>query len=339
MIEVQRGGVMMTVQDAGRFGWRQYGVPWSGAADADALFTANLLVGNPGNTAAVELTLSGAALRFKTDLVMALMGADLSACLVRGDQQEAAPLGRPLLVRAGTSLQTGAARAGVRLYLAVTGGIQVPAVLGSASTYVTAGLGGVEGRALCRGDHLKAEPDQALTALPGWHPSARQTHALQSWGLDASSWPAPERPLTVRAMEGPEAASFTVAEQQAFWTQPFRVSPHSNRMGVRLSALECTPRPAGEELLSSAVCPGTVQVPPSGEPIVLLADAQTVGGYPRLAQVAQVDLPRLAQLAPGDEVRFTQIQPQEARALYLERDRDRRALQSAVRLRWAGGHA
>ncbi|MBL9200243.1 MAG: 5-oxoprolinase subunit PxpB [Opitutaceae bacterium] len=291
-IEVLRAGQFTTVQDLGRVGHRAEGVASGGAADPVALRLANLLAGNREDAAALECTLTGPELRFEADAMIAWGGA------------EAAGLARwqPLAVRAGQTVSVGALqRGGCRGYLAVSGGIRTARELGSRSTCVRAGLGGLDGRALRDGDRLPLNPT-GMTAVGRWHVDER---ALPHYSV------AP----TVRVVPGAQAGDFEALEGNVF-----TVAPQSDRMGVRLSGRLPRRGPA-RELVSAPVVPGTVQVPPDGAPIVLLADAQTIGGYPQAAHVITVDLPLVAQLRPGDTVRFASIAHDEARRLLLARER------------------
>jgi len=291
-LRVVRAGMYTTIQDAGRTGHRALGVPLSGATDILARRVANALVGNPDDAAVLEFTLVGPELRFERDAVIAVGGAEF------GD----VPRWCPVVIRAGTTLRLGAARAGCRGYLAIAGGIEVPVVLGSRSTYERGGLGGMAGRALHDGDTL---------SVPVVH-----RRVLGRWRIDERILPAYSSSPVVRVMAGRHGSDF----DDGWLARTYRVSAHSDRMGVRLQG-EGLVRRTGGELASLPVAPGTIQVPPDGQPIVLLADAQTIGGYPHLAHVATVDLPLLAQLRPGDTVRFHRIDLAEARALIAAREK------------------
>ncbi|MBM3854630.1 MAG: 5-oxoprolinase subunit PxpB, partial [Verrucomicrobia bacterium] len=290
-IEVIRPGMGCAVQDLGRTGWRASGVSLAGVADGFALRVANLLVGNPEGAAGLEFALAGPELRFSHEAVVALGGAEF----------EGLPRWRPVQIAAGTTLKLGAARAGCRGCLAVAGGIEVAPVLGSRSTDLRAGFGGLGGRALAAG---------------AWLPVGSAGPSLRggSWHIDERMLPEYSREAKVRVVAGAQAREFAPEWLGA----KFTVSRLSDRMGVRLEgpALE---RRGGRELLSTPVVPGTIQVPPDGKPIVLLADAQTIGGYPQVAHVASVDLPLVAQLRPGDTVRFGEVPLAEAGALRLAR--------------------
>ena len=277
-------GALTTVQDGGRIGWRHLGVASCGALDPQACTLANRLVGNDADEAVLEFTLQGPALRFDHPLRMAICGARASAHFESLDGDIfTMESGRAFELPAGT-LRIGALRDGARAWLAVGGGIDVPMVLGCRSTDLRGGFGGLDGRALRSGDVL------ALRAPPAFECS---TPRMSSWWIDPYF---DARMLPIRYVPAPHCAGLRLDDME--WT----ASPRSNRQGLRLEGF----RFKGErvEEISAAVAPGTVQLPPDGQPIVLMADAQTVGGYPRLGHVIAADLPRLGQSRPGDSVRF-----------------------------------
>lgn len=290
MIEVVRAGCLSSVQDLGRPGYRRFGVSPGGAADALALRLANRLVGNATHAAGIEVTAGPKAqFAFDTDTTIALAGADLTATL---DAELIGP-GWRLPVRAGQLLTFGAPRSGLRAYLAVAGGIDVPIVLGSCSTDLNARFGGYANRALKDGDRLHCHAASA--------PRDR-------FGIKLLPWTA-----TIRALPGPEFETFTDAARAVFWKSDWQASPQSNRMGYRLTGPTLL-RTGTDELRSHAVFPGTVQVPPNGQPIALLVDAQTTGGYRRIATVIEADLWKLGQLPLGNCLRFVSCTLDEARA-------------------------
>lgn len=300
MIALLKAGPLATVQDLGRPGHRASGMPLAGAMDRLALAAANLLVGNGPGAAAVELTLTGGTWRFEAEALAALCGADMGASL------DGAPLAPWSSFRApaGATLTLRHAAAGVRCYLAVRGGIDVPPVLGSRSTYTRAQVGGLQGRALRAGDRL------ALLPAPGDPPVPR-------------SWPGPVPacggPVLLRAIPGPQEERFTEEGIAAFFAGPYQVTAANDRMGYRLAGPAIRHRD-GADIITDPLLPGTVQVPGSGEPIVLLADAQTTGGYARIATVIGPDLRLLAQARAGDAVRFAAVsQAAAVRALREER--------------------
>ena len=322
-LHIERPGLQTTVQDLGRPGYRHAGVPLGGALDVPALRLANLLVSNAPGEAGLEITPAGPTIRFEAPHLLALSGANLSATL----DGAPVPQHRPVAVQAGAQLAFGAARTGCRAYLAVAGGLGLPPVLGSQSTLVRATLGGLHGRALQAGDELPA-PGPTGPGLALWHKllnGARRTWQAAPWLPAPVLRPALPPSPVLRALPGPEYEEFAPASQQAFWRELFTVTPAADRMGYRLAG-PALARPGGAELLSSAVAPGTVQVPPGGQPIVLLADCQTTGGYPRLAHVIAADLVRLAQARPGTPLRFQQVSLAEAHALYLAQEAQLRAL-------------
>ncbi len=288
---VVQAGMWTTVQDLGRVGQRAAGVPLSGAMDAFAARVANLLVGNAENAAVLELTLLGPEIEFLSDGWIALTGAEFAGC----------EAWRPVAVRTGQRLKFGPATKGCRGFLAFAGGIGVMPVLGSRSTYSRAGLGGWQGRALQVGDILPI--------------GVAFREVADRWSIDSRIMPNYGAAPTVRVVLGAQAAEFG----DAWLKSVFNVTPLSDRMGMRLAGAALA-RTLDSDLLSSAVAPGTVQVPPDGQPIVLLADAQTIGGYPQLAHVIGVDLPLLAQLRPGDSVRFRVVSIEEAQERWLARE-------------------
>jgi antagonist of KipI len=292
-IRVIRPGMLTTVQDLGRRGHLAEGVPSGGAADTFALRVANLLVGNPEDAPALEITLTGPELEFDEAAWVAVGGARF----------EGLPAWRPLRVEAGGMLRFGRRTQGCRAYLAVAGGIDVAPVLDGRGTFLAAGLGGFQGRALREGDRVPVAPSRR-------RPVGR-------WTIDERVLPRYSTEARVRTLPGAQAGEFG----QALGGSRFAVSAKSDRMGIRLDGPPLV-RAGGEEMVSAAVAPGTVQVPPDGHPIILMADAQTIGGYPRVAHVLGVDLPLLAQLAPGDGVRFIASSLAEAHALAHAREHD-----------------
>lgn len=327
-LRIIRPGLLTTVQDLGRLGYQQNGIIVSGAMDVPALRVANLLVGNANNAAGLEITLRGPKIHFTADHLIALTGAHLSPTL-NGE-----PLGlhRPVWVAAGTELAFGAPMAGSRAYLAVAGGVVVPEVLGSRATYLRAGFGGLHGRALLAGDELPiGEPSAAsqLTARALREKPSDKSWTAACWTPGPDLCPTPRLNPTVRAIRGPEYHWFSSASQRDFWRQPFTITSEADRMGYRLHGPDLERRTKAE-LLSSAVTFGTVQVPAGGQAIVLMADHQTTGGYPRLAQVITADFSALAQVRPGQVIRFQEVSLAEAQALYLAQERQLLALRRGI---------
>jgi biotin-dependent carboxylase-like uncharacterized protein len=296
LARVLKPGLQTTLQDRGRPGHRHLGVPLSGAADPLALALANAAVGNPPGAAGLECTLVGPTLRFEREAVFVLTGADMDATL------NGAPVARYRAVDAwpGDRLTLGAAWGGARAYIALAGGLAGQAFLGSVSTYLTAELGGIEGRALRAGDALHGAdlPRRAQREIPA--------------GLHYR----PAEEVVLRATAGPESSVMATQDVERFFGTRLTVDRRADRMGLRLTGL-APPTAMAPGMNSSAVFPGTVQCPPDGAPFLLLVDAPTTGGYPRLAQVIALDLPHAGQLRPGDRVRFHRVGTEEARAITL----------------------
>ncbi|MBM5570909.1 MULTISPECIES: biotin-dependent carboxyltransferase family protein [Deefgea] len=277
---VIRAGVQSTVQDLGRRQAAQWGVPQAGAADPLSLALANLLLGNAPDAAAVEVTLGGAQFRFVAATDFALAGADCAAHL---DGKPLLPYSRQR-AQAGQLLQLSPPAHGARTYLALLGGIDVPLVLGSRSTLLAAQLGGVAGRALQAGDVL--------------HAKANSTIGLPSLAIVPPSW----RPV-LRLMRGPQWGNLSTEAQSRLQKQTWQVSHQSDRMGLKLLG-DKLQMAIPIEMASQAVFFGTMQLPPSGLPILLLADAQTTGGYPIVGQLIQADLWRAGQYRANDQIQF-----------------------------------
>lgn len=310
---VKRAGVQSTVQDLGRHGLQHVGVPVSGAMDTYSLSVANLLVGNDESAAALEMTLDGPTLAFDADTLIAISGADLAPEI----DDHAVPELRPLWVRAGSKLKFGMSRRGCRGYLAVAGGVDVPMVLASRSTYMRGGFGGIDGRALKQGDRLPIS-GKAFKRFAGLHAQL----ASSTTGFVAPHWAAsahPERlernPQTIRFVPGRHWEALSADVRNLFVHAEYRVGAESDRMGYRLEGGTLVEQRGGE-VPSESTAFGTIQLPPGGNPIVLMADRQTTGGYPHLGEVAGVDLPLLAQVRPGGRVKFERITLAEAQRLW-----------------------
>jgi 5-oxoprolinase (ATP-hydrolysing) subunit C len=316
MIDVIRAGVLSSVQDLGRHGYRHLGVSSGGALDALALEIGNRIVGNKPDAAGIELTFGPVVLRFKHATRIALTGTDFAATL--DDKPFYAWWSVP--VEAGQELTLRVAKHGMRGYVCVAGGIDVLPMLGSRSTDLGACFGGLGGRPLRDGDRLPvgvpqphkgiafspAEPAFGVKA-PAWckfvlvnEPIRRGKHAA------GAAWAMP-----IRALRGPEYGLFTDAAQRGFWNEEWTITPNSNRMGFRLAGTALV-RKEKTDLLSHAVLPGTIQVPPNGQPIVLMSDAQTTGGYPKIGAVIRADLWKLAQARLNGGVRFIETTVEEA---------------------------
>lgn len=312
MITVLQPGLLTAVMDLGRPGYQRHGVVVGGALDRLAARVANTIVGNDENAALLELAQLGPELRFARPALVAWCGGGFEP-RVGG---EPLPRDRAVRLGAGETIRFGGSRAGWRAWLAVAGGVDVPLVLGSRSTYRRAGFGGFHGRPLQAGDELRVGEmsEWALRLL-------KQPARASTWSVRPETLGQPPAAGTVRALPGPEWEWFTPEARRAFFSADWLVTKDADRMGVRLAGPDL-PRAKTREMISEGVNEGVVQVPEGGAPIVLLASRQTVGGYPRLAAVAAVDIGRLAQLAPGQTVRFEQVSLAAAHGLYLARERD-----------------
>jgi antagonist of KipI len=291
---VQDGGPLTTIQDLGRFGHLRVGIPTSGPMDREAFVLANRLVGNDDNSAGLECTLLGPRLEFTDARVVAITGADMAPTL----NGAPTPTWESLTVQAGDVLRLGPVRRGVRTYVAVGGGIQTPLVLESRATYPRGRLGGLEGRALRKGDRLAL--GRAVAS------SARRVRPDRI--------PAYPGEAEVAVILGPQEDRFTRAGIDAFLTGPYEILPQSDRMGARLKGpfIEHT---RGHDIISDGVPMGGVQVIGEGQPIVLLADRQSAGGYTKIATVCSFDLGRIGQVKPGGRLRFRRVTVAEAHAM------------------------
>lgn len=349
MIDVLRAGIFSSVQDLGRTGLRHLGVAKAGGLDALAVEVGNRLVGNAPQAATIELTVGPAAFRFTQPTRIAVTGAQFSATL----SGEPVYTWWSLPVRAGQELVLQGPVRGMRGYLCVRGGIDVMPVLGSRSTDLAARFGGLGGRKLRDGDRL---PIGALAARQG-----RATDIdAPAFGVKAPQWcrfadvphepvrrgkhvAGAERAAVIRVLRGPEYDAFDEDARTAFWSDEWSVTPHSNRMGYRLAGRALTLE-RNLDMLSHAVLPGTIQVPGSGQPIVLMGDAQTTGGYPRIGVVIAADLWKLAQVRLGEAVRFVRSTREEAHYALAEEHAYLRQIDAAIamheeRLRRLSGRA
>lgn len=294
-LEVVDGGLLTTVQDGGRRGHRRLGVPWCGFLDPDAAHAANRAVGNPEKAALLEGTATGPTLRFGATTRFAIAGADLGAVLERADLGPwPVPNGRAVVARTGNVLSMRDRRTGLRAYVAFAGGVAVPDVLGSRATDLVAGFGGYDGRALQARDHLSL----------GRAPAGPEV-------ADVALTPPAPGPVVLRAVAGPQDDMFTDEARARLESETYEVSPLSDRIGCRLAGPVLAHRAAGE-ILTDGMVPGCIQVPPNGQPIVVLGDGPTTGGYPKIATVVSADLGRLGQLVAGDAVRFRLVTIEEA---------------------------
>jgi KipI family sensor histidine kinase inhibitor len=306
-ITIIRPGLFTTIQDIGRWGHQDRGVPVAGPMDAISHRLVNALVGNARDAATLEATLTGPELRFDQPTVVAVAGADLGASI----DAAPLPLNTPRRCEAGAVLRFGERRAGTRAYIACDGGIAVPPVLGSRATHVVSGLGGTDGRSLIAGDCLPLG-------------EARTEHVHGAPGEMKRGSAASPGGARLRVMRGPQDDWFDQAAFDTLQRARFTISSQSDRMGYRLTGTAVT-RPSGQ-MISDATFTGGLQVPPSGDPILLMADRQTTGGYPQIAIVITADLPLAGQLAPGDWVEFELCTREQAIAALIDQEGSMRAI-------------
>lgn len=321
MLKIIKSGMLTSVQDLGRYGFQKYGVIASGVMDPFAHRIANLLVGNPDNAATLEISLIGPAIEFDQDAIIAICGGDLSPEIDGKDCK----MWRILAVAKGSVLSFGKPKKGCRAYLAIAGGIAVRDVMHSKSTYLRAEIGGFQGRALKAGDNLPVGPvpEKRLAAL------RRAATAEIEWQIQAPLYY--HEPI-VRMMRGRQFDLFDSDSQERIFTELFTVSSHSDRMGYRLEGAPLALETHGE-LISEPVAFGSIQVPSDGHPIVLMADRQTTGGYPKIGQVASIDLPLIAQLNPGNRIRFKEINLEEAHKRLIDQEQHIRQLKIGIDLK------
>ncbi|MFP7492905.1 biotin-dependent carboxyltransferase family protein [Terribacillus saccharophilus] len=301
LFQVVKPGLMTTIQDLGRTGYQEYGVVVAGAMDDYALQIANLLVGNSRGEAALEVTMMGPTLKVMKDAVIAITGGNLSP---RVNGQPVA-MWKSIAVKEGQLIEFGQPLEGIRAYISVAGGFGLPEVMGSKSTYLKAKIGGLNGRALEKEDVLYAGGD---------------TQAVIGRSLHYDEIPKYKKELTVRVILGPHQDAFTEESIQTFLHSAYEITQQSDRMGYRLKGPELTHKTTAD-IISEAIPLGGIQVPANGQPIILMADRQTTGGYTRIATVISVDLPLLAQAVPGTVIRFEEISMNEAHEINRRKEK------------------
>ena len=334
-IVVLKPGLLTTLQDAGRRGYAALGVGAAGPMDEVAFRLANALVGNNPGATALEMTLLGPRLRFDSDALIALTGADFDAKI--GTSTPAA--WRPLHITAGSILDCGRARHGACGYLAIAGGFAVDCVLGSTATDVNARLGPFGGRALTSGAVLPLAARRGQSSRLGTNDAgAVPTTPFSSasvWSLDPRPWFDADAVQPIRLIRGTHFEALDAASRAVLFGAGFRIGTDSNRTGFRLDGVRLA-LATSLELVSEPVAFGTLQLPPGGQPIALMAEHPTLGGYPRIGQVAAIDLPRLAQRRPGETLRFLEIGLDEAQTRYLAREHEIARMIAAIDARLAG---
>lgn len=326
-IKIIKPGLLSTIQDAGRTAYLDQAVAVSGAMDQFSFRLANLLVGNDENEAVIEFTFGGIEILAQSDLLIAFVGAQESINI----NEMSVPTHRPVFFPAQTVLKIPHQNQGKFSYLAIAGGLDIPLVLGSRSTFLTANFGGFKSRALQKGDEIVISGNLSET-------SKNLFQKLRGTQVNFTNWSIPTHQFSyqthlIRMIKGPEIEWFEDLAIADFVSEPYQIKD-GNRMGVHLSGkLVQRKKSHQQELLSTAVVPGTIQVSGNGALILLMADCQTTGGYPRIGKVIEVDLPKCAQLKPGEHVTFTFITLKEAEKLYLEHSKDFQKLKAAIQFK------
>lgn len=318
-ILVLKPGLLETIQDTGRYGFSQWGINPGGAMDRYAAQVGNMLVGNPPEEAVLEIHFPGPQLLFEQTSLISICGSDFMPML----DGTAIPLWQPIVVRKNTALHFDGLHYGGRCYLAMHGGFEATQWLHSYSTHLRAHAGGYEGRRLEKMDRLY--PRESRLYFPAWI-RENQDLAMLHWRADVQK--VYEHPHDIYITEGHEFAQLTEESRHDLINESFMVHPSSDRMGYQLKG-EPLHLKSSLEMLSSGVSFGTVQLLPSGQLVVLMADHQTTGGYPRIAHVISAHLPKLAQLRPSDTIQFSRISIDYAEALLLSQKRDLTVLQRA----------
>jgi antagonist of KipI len=299
---VLKPGMLTTIQDRGRWGWQSRGVPVAGPMDPCAHRVANALVGNDVAAASLEITLLGPELSFEDERLAAIAGAQFDVDV----DDRPAPWNAAFLIPAGAHVRFRARRHGVRAYLAIAGGVDVAPILGSRSTHVVSAMGGMDGRALRAGDRVPL--------------GDRSTTRRAAPALEAPIVPLPQGEAAVRVLPGPQRDYFAPNALETLQSRPYVIAQNSDRMGFRLAGPQIA-HARGADIISDATPLGVLQVPASGQPILLMADRQTAGGYPKLATVITADMAVAGQLGPGDSIRFAVCTPREAMAALIVQER------------------
>ncbi|GIO24503.1 biotin-dependent carboxyltransferase family protein [Oceanobacillus sp. J11TS1] len=312
VMEVVKPGLATSLQDLGRNGFQKYGLPPSGAMDFFAHRIANLLVGNEEEKATLEIMLMGPRLKILQDTVIAIGGADLSATI---DGNPIRPW-KSYRIYQGQIVSFGKAVNGTYAYLAVAGGFFAEEVMGSKSTYTSAHIGGLDGRILQKGDCLLTEQADIAYVRAGRY-------------LKKTDMPNYEQHRPIRVIPGPDMFAFANKTYQQFYQESYLITGQSNRMGYRLAG-KALPHVRQADIISDGVLPGTIQVPANGQPIVLLSDRQTTGGYARIATVITTDIPLLVQKRIGSKVQFSSVSLERAQADYLQQERYLQMLRTAM---------
>ncbi|HYK71519.1 MAG TPA: biotin-dependent carboxyltransferase family protein [Pseudoneobacillus sp.] len=314
---VQKPGLLSTIQDLGRYGYQRDGIMVSGVMDTFSMKLANILVGNEEKEAVLEVTLIGPSLTFMVDSIISICGGNISPTI----NKVPVSMYKPLIVKKGETLEFGAVQYGSRSYIAFKEGINVEKVLGSKSTCLPATFGGLDGRALLKGDVL---PVQNISLHSVENLNWRLSPYFQQLLFNGES---------IRFIKGLQSHLFTRESLETFEKATYVLTKDSNRMGFRFQGTELR-LSIKQEIVTEGVAFGSVQVPSNGQPIILMADRQTTGGYPKIAQIISVDLPRLAQLKTGESITFTEVTLFEAQQLALQQQKEFSILKKIIIDKW-----
>ena len=328
-ISVLNPGLLTTIQDRGRYGYEKYGVIVSGAMDQYSMRIANILVGNDENEGVLEITLIGPALKIKKGNLISITGADISPTI----NEKKVPMGRPIYLNEDCVLRFGKCVNGCRAYIAIAGGIDVPLIMDSKSTYLRFGIGGQDGRALKKGDVINIGKKNSISlgiidkikVLNKKESFVYTKWYVKNFIINENS------PIYIRVFEDMQFKNIKEESIKDFFSKPFIIDSKSDRMGYRLNGpkVELSEK---LEMISEEVSLGTIQIPPDGNPIILLADRATAGGYPKIAHVALYDIPKLVQLKPSDKIMFKKITLKEAEELYFKREMYIEELKKSIKL-------
>lgn len=327
-ITILKTGLLTSIQDLGRNGYQKHGIIVSGAMDVYSLRLANILVGNKENEAAIEITLLGPSLIIEKGTLISITGANLSPTI----DGRAVPMCRPIYLNKKSVLKFGSCKSGCRAYLAAAGGYHIEEVMNSKSTYMRAGIGGFKGRALKKDDVIGINPQNELSEKIADYLCKKDldsSFVCPKWYIDRENFNCDN---VIRVVRERQFDEFTLSSQEDFFNNKFKISAQSDRMGYRLSGEELKLE-RNFEMISEPVSFGTIQVPKDGNPIVLLADRQTTGGYPKIAKVVDVDIRKVVQKKPGEFLKFKEISLEDAEKLYIEREKDIDNLKNAIYLK------
>lgn len=325
-----KGGTLASFQDEGRIGYQNLGIIVSGAMDSNALKIANIIVGNKPSSACLEITMRGTVLRAEEDMLIAITGGNLTPVIGNEDL----PQWRPVFVKAGSIIKFKGASMGLRSYLAVSGGFLLEDFLGSNSTYLRAKVGGYKGRALQSEDNIECGQivDHRQMIVRQLASTITGQFKGTNWHVRPDFYKQNRSSFLIHFIKGPEYDWFTEKSNKEFTSQTYMVASSSDRMGYRLEGLPLYKKEE-VEMISDAIANGTIQISNNGQPIVLLADRQTTGGYPRIGQICTADLYKFGQMKPTDKIQFKEISLDNAYKKLMKLDRMFRQIELSISLK------